>query len=191
MKDKRKENHTITVVSLSIKFFGNLFWFESIINNRGSGALTLYWLIGHSARRNWSQPHTFRTYICLYSSMQRSAFSLLMFMKRLRRRIVSAITSLGTAMCGTFTVYLVRLLSSDTTHTHMITELSGEGGSREREIIRHCRRQVKKLPEKFSAQKLRTVSLVRNFPSINWKVHGHIIYTLTCLNNVKKSSKWT
>lgn len=56
--------------------------------------------------------------------MQRSACSFVMPIARDRRRMTSPMTSDGEAVWGTFTVYFMRLLSSDTTHTHTITELS-------------------------------------------------------------------
>ena len=57
----------------------------------------------------------------LYSSIQRSASSLEIL---LLRRIVSAITVIVTESCDTFTLNLLRLLSSDTTHIQTTTSLS-------------------------------------------------------------------
>ena len=57
----------------------------------------------------------------LYSSIQRSACSLEIL---LLRRIVSAITVIVTESCDTFTLNLLRLLSSDTTHIQTTTSLS-------------------------------------------------------------------
>ena len=60
----------------------------------------------------------------LYSSIQRSACSLEIPIILLLRRIVSAITVIGTESCDTFTLNLLRLLSSDTTHIQTTTSLS-------------------------------------------------------------------
>jgi hypothetical protein len=58
--------------------------------------------------------------VSLYSSIQRSACSLEIPIILLLRRIVSAITVIGTESCDTFTLNLLRLLSSDTTHIGIV-----------------------------------------------------------------------